>query len=142
MKSQRPLDHTGWLLLVGIVAWAVPGGGHFLIGQRRHAYVLFAAIGLTFLMGLYIGSIGIVDPVGAKPWYLAQILTSPIVGWLGQVAEKGDFPVYGRAQDYGQIYTALAGLLNLLCILNAVYRAYSGIGETIGQEEQNAGKDR
>jgi len=137
MKSHRPIDHIVWLFLVGMAAWAVPGGGHFLIGQRRHAYVLFTTIVLTFLVGLYIGSIGIVDPVGARLWYLAQILTSPIVGWLGQIAQKGDYFVAGRAQDYGQIYTALAGLLNLLCILNAVYRAYSGIGEVIGQEEEN-----
>lgn len=137
-KASRPIDLTFWLFLVALTAWAVPGGGHFLIGQRRHATVFFIAIVLTFLLGLFIGSIGIVDPVGAKAWYLAQILTSPVVGWLGQVAQKGDYPVYGRPQDYGQIYTALAGLLNLLCILNAVYRAYSGIGETIGQEEEDA----
>ncbi len=136
-KPNKPAEHTLWLFLVAFTGWAVPGGGHFLIGQRRHAVVFFVTIVLTFLVGLYIGSIGIIDPVGAKPWYLAQILTSPIVGWLGQVAQKGDYPVYGRPQDYGQIYTALAGLLNLLCILNAVYRAYSGIGETIGQEEEH-----
>ncbi len=137
MKSHSPIDHTLWLLLVAIAAWAVPGGGHFLIGQRKHAVVLFVTIALTFAAGLYIGSIGIIDPVGAKPWYLAQILTSPVVGLLGQIAQKGDFPVYGRPADYAQIYTALAGLLNLLCILNAVYRAYSGIGETIGHEEES-----
>lgn len=138
MKPRSSADHTLWLLLVAIAAWAVPGGGHFLIGQRKHAVVLFVTITLTFLIGLYIGSIGIIDPVGAKPWYLAQILTSPVVGLLGQIAQRGDFPVFGRPADYAQIYTALAGLLNLLCILNAVYRAYSGIGETIGQEEDNA----
>ncbi len=66
---------------------------------------------------------------------MAQILTSPAVGLLGQIAQKGEYPVYGHPADYAQIYTALAGLLNLLCILNAVYRAYSGIGETIGHEE-------
>lgn len=138
MKPRSSADHTLWLLLVAIAAWAVPGGGHFIIGQRKHAAVLFVTITLTFLTGLYIGSIGIIDPVGAKPWYLAQILTSPAVGLLGQIAQRGDFPVFGRPADYAQIYTALAGLLNLLCILNAVYRAYSGIGETIGQEEDNA----
>ncbi|HPY76326.1 MAG TPA: hypothetical protein PLQ45_00655 [Anaerohalosphaeraceae bacterium] len=135
MKPRSSVDHSLWLLLVGIAAWAVPGGGHFLIGQRKHAAVLFVTIALTFAAGLYIGSIGIIDSVGAKPWYMAQILTSPAVGLLGQIAQKGEYPVYGHPADYAQIYTALAGLLNLLCILNAVYRAYSGIGETIGHEE-------
>ena len=136
MKSRSSIDHTLWLILVGIGAWAVPGGGHFLIRQRKHAAVLFITITLTLLLGLYIGSIGVIDPVGARAWYLAQLLASPAVGLLGQIAQKGDYQVYGRPQDYGQIYTALAGLLNLLCILNAVYRAYSGIGEQIGEEEE------
>lgn len=135
MKPRSPMDHTLWLFLVGIGAWAVPGGGHFLIGQRKHALILFLTITLTFLTGLYIGSIGIIDSVGAKPWYLAQLLTSPVVGVIGQIAQKGYYPVAGHPQDYAQIYTALAGLLNLLCILNAVYRAYTGIGEKIGHEE-------
>ncbi len=136
MKPRSPIDHTLWLFLVGIGAWAVPGAGHFMIGQRKHALILFVTIALTFLAGLYIGSIGIVDPVGAKPWYLAQLLVSPVVGLIGQIAQNGHYPVYGRPADYAQIYTALAGLLNLLCILNAVYRAYTGIGEKIGQEEE------
>ena len=138
MKSRSSIDHTLWLFLVGIAAWAVPGGGHFLIRQRKHAIVIFVTVSLTFLGGLYIGSIGIIDPVGAKPWYLAQMLVSPAVGLLGQIAQQGSYPVYGRPADYAQIYTALAGLLNLLCILNAVYRAYSGIGEQIGEEEADA----
>lgn len=138
MKFQSKADHTIWLFLVGIAGWAVPGGGHFLIKQKKHAAVIFSAITLTFLIGLYVGSIGIVDPVGARLWYLAQMLVSPLVGILGQISIKGDFDVFGRPADTGQIYTALAGLLNLLCVLNAVYRAYSGIGEQIGQEEEHA----
>jgi hypothetical protein len=138
MKFQSKTDHLLWLFLVGAAGWAVPGGGHFLIGQKKHAAVIFVTIGLTFLIGLWVGSIGIIDPVGARLWYLAQMLTSPLVGILGQISMKGDFFVAGRPQDTGQIYTALAGLLNLLCILNAVYRAYSGIGEQIGREEENA----
>ena len=38
--------------------------------------------------------------------------------------QGGGFPVYGRPIEMGQIYTSTAGLLNLLCIVNAVYMAY------------------
>lgn len=138
MKFQSKADHIIWLFLVGIAGWAVPGGGHFLIRQRKHAAVIFTAVTLTFLIGLWVGSIGIIDPVGFRLWYLAQMLVSPLVGLLGQISIKGDFDVFGRPQDTGHIYTALAGLLNLLCVLNAVYRAYSGIGEQIGREEDDA----
>jgi hypothetical protein len=42
---------------------------------------------------------------------------------------------YGRPHDIGQIYTAIAGAMNLLAILSAVYMAHSGRGEMIGSEE-------
>jgi len=32
--------------------------------------------------------------------------------------------VFGRAGEIGQIYTSVAGLLNLLCIVNAIYVAH------------------
>ena len=136
--NRSKTDHTIWLIVVAIAGWAIPGGGHFLIRQRKHAAVIFITISITFAIGLYVGSVGIINPVSARLWYLAQMLTSPLVGILGQITTKGDYQVYGHAADTGQIYTALAGLLNLLCVLNAVYRAYSGIGELIGREESDA----
>ena len=49
---------------------------------------------------------------------------APLVFFLGQIGASGNFPVYGRAGEVGQIYTSIAGLLNLLCIVNAVYTAH------------------
>ena len=135
MKPRSVFDQTFWLVLVGLAAWAVPGGGHLMIRQWKHALVIFIVISCLFVVGLWIGSIGVVDPAGAKPWYYAQILTSPAVGLIGQAAHHGGYSVVGRPADTAQIYTALAGLLNLLCVLNAIYRSYTGIGEIIGHEE-------
>ena len=93
--------------------------------------VISVSIILTFLIGLYVGSVGVIDPVGAKPWYVAQIMNSPVVFLLGRVSATGNFPVYGRPNEIGQIYTSIAGLLNLLCIVNAVYLAHlQGIERT------------
>jgi hypothetical protein len=75
-------------------------------------------------VGLYVGSIGVIDPVGAKAWYVAQIMNSPLVAALGHLTAGGGFPVYGRPNEIGQIYTGVTGLLNLLCIINAVYLAH------------------
>ncbi len=111
-------------LIIAAAAWIVPGGGHFLMNQKRRAVILFIAVTLTFLIGLFIGSVGVIDPVGAWPWYIAQIMTSPIVAYFGHLGGSGLYPVYGKPREIGQLYTTIAGLLNLLCIINALYRAH------------------
>ena len=133
-----------FLAVVGLAAWAIPGGGYFLLGKTRRALVVSVTILLTFGAGLYIGSIGVIDSVGAKPWYIAQVMNTPAVILLGnhvaqanagagQLSDEYDpsgplsgYPVFGRANEMGQIYTSIAGLLNLLCIVNAVYLAHLG----------------
>ena len=117
-------NHALFLIVVGALAWLVPGAGHFLLDKRRQAAVILVAVVLTFLMGLFIGSVGVIDPVGAKPWYAAQVMNSPVVILLGRISVAGNYPVYGRPNEIGQIYTSIAGLLNLLCIVNAVYLAH------------------
>jgi hypothetical protein len=111
-------------LIVGFFGWLVPGAGHFVLKERKHAIIIFVTIVLTFMMGIYIGSIGVIDPVGAWPWYLAQMINSPMVAILGHLTAGGGYPVHGKPEEIGQIYTSISGLLNLLCIVNAVYLAY------------------
>lgn len=122
--SRSKENHILFLLSVGLLGWFVPGGGHLLLKEGRRAFIIFVTIVLTFCVGLYIGSIGVVNPVGAKPWYVAQIMNSPAVAVLGRISSMGDYPVFGRPNEIGQIYTSIAGLLNLLCIVNAVYLAH------------------
>ncbi len=135
MKQQSKAEHGLFLVVVALMAWAIPGAGHFLIKQSLRAVIIFVTITATFLIGLYIGSIGVVNPQTAKPWYMAQIFASPAVGMLASETRDGDYEVFGRPADIGQIYTSIAGLLNLLCIISAVYMAYQGRGEMIGHEE-------
>jgi hypothetical protein len=124
MTTRSKEGHIMFLLIVGLLGWFVPGGGYLVLKEKKHAIIIFATIVLTFATGLYIGSIGVINPVGAKPWYVAQIMNSPAVAVIGQLTRTGDYPVYGRPSEIGQIYTSIAGLLNLLCIVNAVYWAH------------------
>lgn len=135
MPTQSKIDHGIFLVIVAVLAWAVPGAGHFVIKERKRAVIIFITITLTFITGLYIGSLGVIDPVGAWPWYIGQMMTSPAVGMLGQIARTGQYTSYGKPADIGQIYTSIAGMLNLLCIISAVYMAYAGRGEIIGEDE-------
>ena len=132
MARRSRESHLVFLPIVGLLAWLVPGAGHLLLGKNRHAIVIFVTVVLTLGAGLYIGSIGVINPVGAKPWYVAQVMNTPAVAALGQVTRQGDYPVYGRPNEIGQIYTSIAGLLNLLCIVNAVYLAHLRGIEDVG----------
>jgi hypothetical protein len=140
------------LCVVGAAAWLVPGGGYFVLGERRRAWVVLVTVGLTFLTGLYVGSLGVVDPISSKPWYVAQIMNSPAVALIGrhvakrqmdaeraidatrtqaarqQALERAQatvYRVYARPGEVGQIYTSISGLLNLLCIVNAMYLVHT-----------------
>ncbi len=132
--AQRSKEmHALYLVFVGLLGWLIPGGGHLALKETKHATIIFVTIVLTFLAGLYIGSIGVIDPIGAKPWFYAQMLNSPAVIFLGQMTAGGDYTVYGRPGEIGQIYTSIAGLLNLLCIVNAVYWAHLRWVKTAGE---------
>ncbi len=132
MTQRSKEGHILFLLIVGLLAWLVPGAGHLVLRKNAHAAVIFFAIILTLAIGLYIGSIGVINPVGAKPWYVAQVMNTPAVAALGHLTKKGDYPVFGRPNEIGQIYTSISGLLNLLCIVNAVYLAHLRRIEHVG----------
>ena len=72
------------------------------------------------------------SPIASKICYTGQILTSPLVALLGHLTRGGAFVVYGKPSEIGQIYTGVAGLLNLLCIINAVYLAHLSGTESAG----------
>jgi hypothetical protein len=145
MAKRSDMDHGLLLLIVAVIAWVIPGAGHFFIKEKKRAIIIFVTITATFALGLFIGSIAIIDPVGAWPWYVGQMLTSPGVALIGQAAQNATqldpdgqlvkLVSYGKPHDFGQIYTAIAGAMNLLAILSAVFMAHSGRGEIIGREE-------
>jgi hypothetical protein len=126
MTTHNDTYNPVMLILAGAAAWAIPGAGYFVLGDKKRAAVVCATIVLTFCLGLYVGSIGVIDSVHAKPWYVAQLMNSPVVMLIARyVAQTNSYPVFGRPAEIGQIYTSIAGLLNLLCIVNCVYVAHN-----------------
>jgi len=121
-----------YLLSVGVAGWLVPGAGHLILGERKRGLIILIAIVATFAVGLYVGSIGVINYETAKPWFVAQVMNSPAVWWLGYLTETNGYRVYGWPNEIGQIYTSTAGLLNLLCIVNAVYLAFLRSEPTAG----------
>lgn len=123
--------------LAALAAWLVPGLGHMLIGERRRGTILMSTILALWLAGTLIGGISVFDRVQHQFWYLGQMLIAPSIVLEithNHVLREGPGidpdprtdpvfqPSYGRVNEQGVLYTALAGLLNLLAIIDVVYR--------------------
>jgi len=111
---------------VGVLAWLIPGAGHWLLGLRRRAVIMFVTICTTFIIGLALGSIELIDPAQSRWWFFAQVLCGlpTIAVAFIQNASLTVNEIYGRGVDLGQLYTGIAGLLNLLCICDALFRTH------------------
>lgn len=131
-ESSNTAKLKGWEFpLVAILAWLVPGAGHFYLGLRKRALLLFIAIELTFFIGLYIGTVRIVNPSHSMFWFLAQILTglNTIIAYLFSTNLPDLYPgtkitaIYDWSYNMAVLYTVAAGLLNLLAVFDTIIRA-------------------
>ena len=128
-KSSDTAKLNSWEFpLVALLAWLVPGAGHFYLGLRKRALLLFIAIELTYFIGLYIGTIRVVDPAQSMFWFVAQIFAglNTIVARLWAVshyAKSTPVLIYDWSYSMAVLYTGIAGLLNLLAVFDSVIRA-------------------
>jgi hypothetical protein len=63
-----------------------------------------------------------------KPWFIGQVLTGPVAIASNVVAtrwggEAGSPFSHARVYEIGVLYTAVAGMLNLMAIIDSAYRA-------------------
>jgi hypothetical protein len=133
--------------IVAVVNWLVPGSGYLLIGQLARGLTIGLTILALFVMGILIGGIHVVDPpvlsqahggnvmraILEKPWYIGQFLAGAIgviSGWIGPSQPAS----HARVNDIGTLYTAVAGMLNLLATIDSAYRA-TLIGERREQDQ-------
>lgn len=121
MAKSDSMTDVGLLALVGLLGWFIPGAGHWLLGERKRALIIFVTIAALFTLGIYVGSIGVIDPINENLWYIAQMLSSPLVAAFGHLTTTRGYQSFGKPNEIGQIYTSIAGMLNLLCIVNALY---------------------
>lgn len=141
-----------WQIGPAIAAWILPGLGHWILGDKKRGVILLIAVYSLFVSGLLIGGIDVIDPqdkVGKLPlWYMGQCLVGPPAPILGNVHEgrmkkrqyngrtlyiapdppgvgeedPGYIKSIGRVHELGQLYCTMAGMLNLLIILDVLTR--------------------
>lgn len=120
--------------IAGFLAWLVPGLGHLYLGERGRGLVFLVTVTATFWTGVAIGGVnGTVNPHERRLWFMAQICnggsTLAAYGLRQRVparaAPAGDAleVPHWLSVEVGVHYTGVAGLLNLLVILDAIVRA-------------------
>ena len=121
--------------VVALAAWLIPGAGYWLIGQRARALAIGITILLLFVAGVFIGGIDVVDApqfngnllslfgMIQKPWFIGQALAGApglIASWLASLSNA---PSHARLAEISTLYTAVAGMLNLLAVIDSTFRA-------------------
>ena len=110
-----------YLHLALVLAWLIPGAGHWYMGHRGRAVAICLGISAAFLLGVVLGGIEVIDPRGdffAKIRFCAQAMCG-LPALAGALMQNPNIPMgVGRAVDLAQVYTGVAGLLNLLCIMD------------------------
>ena len=111
----------GTLVLVCLLAWALPGAGHLWLGRRQKAVVFMAALLIMFGIGLLLAgrvfSMDLREPLVA----LAAVADMGLgIPWLlTKMTGAGEGTVTASTYEYGNCFLIVAGLLNFLVILDA-----------------------
>ena len=142
MPDDRPpaRDPATWNPSAAIAAWVLPGLGHALLGEGKRGVIIGVTILALWLSGLMIGGIGVIDRQRHQWWFLGQMLVAPSLGvtyvrstFMVEAPSPQEYraagtsriayqPSFGHPNEQGVLYTALAGLLNLLAIIDVLYR--------------------
>ncbi|MBN1764605.1 MAG: hypothetical protein JW860_05055 [Sedimentisphaerales bacterium] len=118
--------------LAAILAWVIPGAGHLYQGRRQRGMIIFVSILILFLLGVLLGGIEIVDLKNVKAGagevilIFAQIFCGlpTLIGFL--IQNPNVSMGVGRGADLGLVYAGVAGLLNLMCIIDVLMPVSQG----------------
>ena len=112
---------TGWLVLLCLAAWAVPGAGHLWLGRRSKGLVFLIALPLMFAMGLALH--GRLFPFDVSEWLVCLAAVADVgVGlpyFIAKALGYGGGDVRAVTYEYGNAFLIVAGLLNLLVVIDA-----------------------
>jgi hypothetical protein len=108
-------------MLLCLASWVIPGAGHLWQGRREKGLIFLIALPLMFAIGLWIdgrifpfewseplvGLAAMADLGIGLPYFIAS--------WLGAGLGQVRIVTY----EYGNAFIIVAGLLNLLVVIDA-----------------------
>jgi hypothetical protein len=118
-----------WLPVIAL-AWAVPGGGHFMLGRRMRGALLLGSVLIMFALGLMMR--GAMFTPQSEAGGRFDLFTT-VINWGGFVGNLASGVLYlltvmlgyaqpdvaGHTHDYGTKFLVCAGLLNVLAMVDA-----------------------
>ncbi|HOF18679.1 MAG TPA: hypothetical protein PK082_07195 [Phycisphaerae bacterium] len=160
-RKTRPIP-----LLALFIAWLVPGAGHVYLGRTLRGLVIFVTISATFWAGLAVGGVMTVDSQNERWWFVAEMFTGihGLVAWhqsksftdrlaadKGPVENLDEWNALLNAEgvylpyptdNVARAYAGVAGLLNLLCVFDAVILSIMGVtGEPGGARRKQPAEE-
>ena len=112
---------SGGLVLLCLASWAIPGVGHLWLGRRHKGVVFLIALPLMFAIGLAIH--GRLFPFDfSEPLVALAAIADLGIGLIYMVASALGFgagDVRAVTYEYGNAFLIVAGLLNLLVVIDA-----------------------
>lgn len=112
--------------IAAILAWLVPGLGHYYLGRRPKALILLCAILTAFVIGMVLADFRPVSVSEHKYAFIAQMGAGGPTLLVLLVTGGGPVEDTGRAVDplysIGLLYTMVAGLLNYVVACDAYER--------------------
>ncbi len=116
-----PAVSSGMAISALILGWLVPGAGHFLLKRWGRGTLLLISVVTMFVLGVLmegkvyafntgdiLDMLGFVGDVGAGALYI-----------ITRTMDWGRGAIQIAAADYGTKYIIVAGLLNIICAIDA-----------------------
>jgi TM2 domain-containing membrane protein YozV len=124
-----------------VLGWILPGAGHAYAGRWGKGVLFFLCI-----TGLVVAGLVLADGTNVLPerlWYAAQVCAGgPAVALTPvsqYIARQGPIDWADPLHEMGTLYTAVAGFLNLLVMMDAYTRlAYPHAHRDAADDEEDA----
>ena len=107
--------------LICVAAWAIPGAGHLWLGRRQKGVTFLIALVLMFVTGLWLeGRLFPFEP--SQPLVALAAFADVGIGlsfFIAKAMHAGAGRVVAITYEYGNAFMMVAGLLNMLVVLDA-----------------------
>ncbi len=108
-------------ILICLVAWLIPGGGHLWQGRRQKGLVFLLALPAMFVVGLWLN--GRLFPFElSQPLVALEAFANAGMGLPYLIASAmgfGQGVVTAASYEYGNAFLIVSGLLNMLVVIDA-----------------------
>jgi len=120
------------IAFVTVLAWFVPGAGHWRLGYRMKAVVYGLTVQVLLLLGAVLGNFSNVSSRHHPFSFILQVFAGVVSLALSMITSTAIeyTPDPTRVGDIGMTLTLIAGALNVLLIADAFDRACGGPFDT------------